>query len=1147
MPTSYERQSGGVLVNSVFTGAQGRSRARKLSTGFVAEWPDDSAAAADTAGAALGSMRMGVGVEDDMAAGGGGAQGTMLTQAIVTAAANEPPQSGNPTFVINEDQVLPLSQLLTFSDPDGNGIGGFELLSITGGRILLGGGAIGTGIVWTPANLEVMTFVPDQDLNGAGAASFTYRIYDNSGSATGNSAVGSATFNITAVNDAPVITKLPGDIVAYIEGFGPVKIDAGEALRLTDVDFVPSDELFFTLRATNPHPNDRFDIFSNPHDRLEVLDSAGGRIILIDGVYVGGVFSYGPNANELTILLEFNPPLASIQTVLRNLAYWNSSVDDPAPGTRILELSLPDGQGATTVVNTSVIVIPVNDAPTIELAAASFNAGESTVNELPRRVTTGSFSDPDWHGGTMTVSSGLAEDVLTLVSSGPIVVSGSSILVGGVVIGTFVEGTGGNPLVITFNAASTSIAVQRTIGAVSYQNVSEAPTPGRTLTYTVTDGGGASTSSQVTVNVIPENDPPSGTDGVAAASEDVPLTLTVANFGYSDDDAALAAVRFSGVSGGSLLLDHDGNSATEAVAVGSGTSVSAADIALGRLTFLPGANLSGTGAAKIGFFVMSEGGSPNIDLSVNTLTIDIAAVDDAPVAAPDTGATDEASTIVITVLGNDGDIDGPAPAVAEIGGTAVTVGQIVTLTSGATARLNADGTITYDPNGKYNSLTSTSGGQSGAVNTSAVDTFTYKLAGGTAAANVAVTVNGLASSQDVLAGDGSDNAITGTARADFFLLQQGGDDKAFGLGGNDNFYIGGAMTPDDGIDGGAGSDTLALQGNYAALTLGAGVVGLELIALMPGDDTRFGVSGSSFYDYDIETVDENVAAGTQLKIDAGRLRVGEDFTFDGSAETNGFFRIAGGFGVENLTGGAKDDAFLFFAGSFGASDKVDGGGGNDQLALRGDYSITIGEGQFTSIETLVMQSGRDIRENVDYQYDVTMSDGNVAAGQRLGVDAAQLRAGERLTFDGSAETDGFFRVAGGGGDDAITGGAGNDIIEGRGRGDILTGGGGNDIFLYRSADHSNGTEQDSIQDFSPGDLIDLSHIDADTNTAENEAFTFIGSAAFSGTAGELRFENMSSASAWKIQGDIDGNGIADLEIVLVIDTPDPITASDFIL
>jgi Ca2+-binding RTX toxin-like protein len=308
------------------------------------------------------------------------------------------------------------------------------------------------------------------------------------------------------------------------------------------------------------------------------------------------------------------------------------------------------------------------------------------------------------------------------------------------------------------------------------------------------------------------------------------------------------------------------------------------------------------------------------------------------------------------------------------------------------------------------------------------------------------------------------------------------------------------------------------------------------------------VSGKSRYDYNITSVDENVAAGTQLKIDAGRLRDDEDFTFDGSAETDGFFRIAGGRGVENLTGGARSDAFLFAPDSWGSSDRVDGGGGNDQLALRGNYTIGFGATQLTSIEFLVLLSGRDVRENVDYDYEITTSDGNVAAGQRLGIDAAQLRAEESLTFNGSAETNGFFRVAGGDGYDVIVGGAGNDIIEGRGRGDTLTGGGGNDIFLYRSVEHSNSIERDGIQDFSLGDLIDLSQIDANTNTAENDAFSFIGNAAFSNVAGQLRFENISlGGPVWLVQADTDGNGVSDLEIILVISPPDPITASDFIL
>ncbi|HET9640449.1 MAG TPA: RTX toxin, partial [Allosphingosinicella sp.] len=66
--------------------------------------------------------------------------------------------------------------------------------------------------------------------------------------------------------------------------------------------------------------------------------------------------------------------------------------------------------------------------------------------------------------------------------------------------------------------------------------------------------------------------------------------------------------------------------------------------------------------------------------------------------------------------------------------------------------------------------------------------------------------------------------------------------------------------------------------------------------------------------------------------------------------------------------------------------------------------------------------------------------------------------------------------------------------------------------------------------------------------AGDQAFNFIGSAAFSSTAGELRFENISlGGPIWLVQGDIDGNGVSDFEVVLVISPADPITSGDFIL
>ena len=59
-----------------------------------------------------------------------------------------------------------------------------------------------------------------------------------------------------------------------------------------------------------------------------------------------------------------------------------------------------------------------------------------------------------------------------------------------------------------------------------------------------------------------------------------------------------------------------------------------------------------------------------------------------------------------------------------------------------------------------------------------------------------------------------------------------------------------------------------------------------------------------------------------------------------------------------------------------------------------------------------------------------------------------LGAGDHLTFDGSAETDGKFYIVAGAGDDTLTGGARHDVFDlSHGGSDTVHGGGGNDTFM----------------------------------------------------------------------------------------------------
>lgn len=123
-----------------------------------------------------------------------------------------------------------------------------------------------------------------------------------------------------------------------------------------------------------------------------------------------------------------------------------------------------------------------------------------------------------------------------------------------------------------------------------------------------------------------------------------------------------------------------------------------------------------------------------------------------------------------------------------------------------------------------------------------------------------------------------------------------------------------------------------------------------------------------------------------------------------------------------------------------------------------------------------------------------------------------------------------------------TGGKGKDTIIANVEVNILKGGTGADIFVFESKTAAHG---DKILDFSQTekDRIDLSVIDANSLVSGNQAFTFIGTAAFGDKAGQLRYQVTSGDTI--IQGDINGDGVRDFSITL--DASVTLKAGDFIL
>jgi Ca2+-binding RTX toxin-like protein len=212
-------------------------------------------------------------------------------------------------------------------------------------------------------------------------------------------------------------------------------------------------------------------------------------------------------------------------------------------------------------------------------------------------------------------------------------------------------------------------------------------------------------------------------------------------------------------------------------------------------------------------------------------------------------------------------------------------------------------------------------------------------------------------------------------------------------------------------------------------------------------------------------------------------------------------------GIEALSGSDFDDiltgdALANFIQGEGGFDRLNGGGGNDRVQGTG---VLAGGG------------GND-----------TVFGGDTLANVMNGNGGGDLMGGGELN-------------------DTMSGGDGNDVINGYLGADQLRGGTGADKFQYFSFDESSPAAQDVIFDFSRAqhDRIDVELVFDDINTQTDETFHFLGTAGFTGHAGELRFVEVANRNQTFVQADIDGDRTADLQIKLI--GLIALSAADFIL
>ncbi|MEA1015470.1 cadherin domain-containing protein [Sphingosinicella sp. LY1275] len=228
------------------------------------------------------------------------------------------------------------------------------------------------------------------------------------------------------------------------------------------------------------------------------------------------------------------------------------------------------------------------------------------------------------------------------------------------------------------------------------------------------------------------------------------------------------------------------------------------------------------------------------------------------------------------------------------------------------------------------------------------------------------------------------------------------------------------------------------------------------------------------------------------------------------------------------------------------------------------FIIDVNTGVLQFVSSPDFEAPRDA--NGDNVYDVTVvaTDGVFEDFQTLAVkvtDVAETSAiygtsasetisptAARRTTEGADTVygrDGHDTIYGVGGDDILYGEGGDDVLIGGAGADRLIGGIGADLFAFMSVGESRPGMADLIGDFSraQGDRIHLGNIDANVKMTGDQAFKFIGGQAFTHVAGQLRYEMAGGNTV--LYGDVDGNGVADLQIVLQSQVS--LMPSDFIL
>jgi Ca2+-binding RTX toxin-like protein len=388
-----------------------------------------------------------------------------------------------------------------------------------------------------------------------------------------------------------------------------------------------------------------------------------------------------------------------------------------------------------------------------------------------------------------------------------------------------------------------------------------------------------------------------------------------------------------------------------------------------------------------------------------------------------------------------------------------------------------------------------------------------------------------------------DDDINGSDQGDPWLFTgDAGNDTVFGKGGADIIAIPVVTgAPSHFIDGGSGNDTINLITNFysAADTLdlrGSTVQFIEGIRFFNSgltailNSSQLNATNVSLSSTITGTGVFHVVKNQAGTLDLSALNVestvsvvvdgtsGDDFIFGtGVAD-----RFRAGAGADTVNGNGGVDIFEV-TGSEALSDAMNGGAGSDALKVTGAAPLVLNGFSATTSSIEVWEgNGQNLLGNGNANiFDLA------GLTSMTGLPFVEGLAGND-TLTGSSFID---HLLGGDGNDGMNAGAGDDELEGGLGVDTMTGGLGSDRFDFDAVAEIGKKKGllDLITDFTAGDTIDLSSIDANGSKKGDKTFNFLKKEGAALTkAGQVGFDQKKGNTF--VQGDTNGDGKADFKL-----------------